>query len=138
MGITVLRRNELPHLLLVEPDTLIRSTVSGVCKQLSLAQVHQASSVAVAQQMLEGQPMEMMLVSLNEGEEAFGLLDRLRAGAWETSSSIPIAVTSGHAHEVMVDRIRGFQVRRLLLQPFKIRDVVNTVETLREALEERA
>ena len=127
--------NELPELLVVEPDPLIRSTVAGVCKQLNLARVHQAASVQVAQLTVDSRTMDLMLVSLNEGEQAFTFLERLRAGEWTPMTDVPLAVTSDHAHQELVTRVKPLAVRRLLLQPYKIKDIVQTIESLRQELE---
>ena len=63
-----------PRLLIVEPDRLVRSTVSGVCRDLDLAQVHQAATVAVGLQMLQSQAFDLWLVSLAEGDVALDLI----------------------------------------------------------------
>ncbi len=130
MKFSVGRGGELPHLLLVEPNGLIRSTVSGVCKQLELVQVHQAASISVAEIMLDQQDMDLMLISMHEGDHSFGFLERLRAGGWSTPADLPVAVTAGSAEQILVSRLRPFHVTRLLLLPYKIRDLVTTIEGL--------
>ncbi len=138
MASSFFRGNGLPRLLLVEPDSLIRSTVAGVCKQLGLAQVHQANSVAVAEQTLRSQGVDLMLISLNQGDEVFDFLEQVRGGWWADAAQVPIAVTAQNAHSEMISKIRSIQVKRLLLQPYKIRDVVHTVEILCAELKQGA
>lgn len=135
MSSNFLNADALPQLLLVEPDSLVRSTVSGVCIQLGLAQVHQAASVAVAEQVLANQPCDLVLISLSEEEPAFRLLEQLRAGSYVSSSQIPVAATTRTAGADLVTKVRAVQVRRLLLQPYKIRDVVHTVESIAAEIE---
>lgn len=75
-----------------------------------------------------------MLVSLSEEEEAFGFMERLRAGGWTSASDLPLAVTSGAVREILVRRLQPFQVTRLLLLPYRIRDIVITIERLLESI----
>lgn len=123
-----------PRLLIVEPDRLVRSTVSGVCRDLDLAQVHQAATVAVGLQMLQSQAFDLWLVSLAEGDVALDLIERLRRGEFVTRTDVPVAVMAASADAQVVQRLKPLGIRRLLLQPFKIRDVAVTVETLCGAL----
>lgn len=120
----------LPQLLLIEPDRIVRSTVAGVCRGLDLAQVHQAASVSVGLQTLQSQAMDALLISMADQDAAMALLEQLRGGAYFGAADMPVAVMAHGADAAMVQRLRAFQIRRLLLQPFKIRDVVMTVETL--------
>ena len=132
------RGESVPELLFVEPDSLIRSTVAGVCKQLNLARINQAASVSVAQQLLSTNAADLLLVSLNEGEAAISFLQRIRSGEWDSVAEVPLAVTSESAHEELIARIKPLAVKRLLLQPYKIKDVVLTIESLLQAIEEES
>ena len=120
----------LPQLLLIEPDRIVRSTVAGVCRGLDLAQVHQAASVSVGLQTLQSQAMDALLISMADQDGALALLERLRGGAFAGAADMPVAVMATSADAALVERLKAFQIRRLLLQPFKIRDVVMTVEGL--------
>lgn len=123
-------RAAAPQILLIDPDRLVRSTVAAVCRELGLAQVHQAASVAVGEQMLQAMDFDAWLVSLAEAETATDLIARLRSGSGGGDPRLPVAVMAASADRETVERLRALEVRRLLLQPFKIRDVVKTVETL--------
>lgn len=138
MSTNPVRGSMSPDLLLVEPDNLIRSTVAGVCKQLNLARVNQAASVTVAERTMELKSVDLMLVSLNEGDSALVFLERVRSGEWASVTEVPLAVTSKTAHQELVDRVRPLGVKRFLLQPYKIKDIVLTIESLKQALEEEA
>ncbi len=120
----------LPQLLLIEPDRMVRSSVSSVCRGMDLAQVHQAATLAIGQQMLQAQRMDALLLSLAEGEAALALLARLR----ESHPKMQMAVMATSANAAIVQQLKALGIRRLLLQPFKIRDVVMTVEALCEVL----
>lgn len=132
------RGETVPELLFVEPDSLIRSTVAGVCMQLNLARINQAASVSVAQQLLSATTFDLLLVSLNEGEEAISFLERVRSGQWDSGAEAPLAVTSESAQEELIARIRPLAVKRLLLQPYKIKDVILTIESLLQAIEDKS
>ncbi|HSX94061.1 MAG TPA: hypothetical protein VLG41_14125 [Hydrogenophaga sp.] len=123
-------QGRLPQLLLIEPDRMVRSSVSSVCRGMDLAQVHQAATLAIGQQMLQAQRMDALLVSLAEGEAALALLARLR----ESHPKMQMAVMATSANAAIVQQLKALGIRRLLLQPFKIRDVVLTVEALCEVL----
>jgi len=120
----------LPQILLIEPDGLVRSTVAAVCREMRLAQVHQAAHVALGRQLLDAHTFDAWLVSTAEGETAIGLIQRLRAGQFFGGTEVPVAVMSASADRDAVERFKDLKVQRLLLQPFKIRDVVQTVEAL--------
>lgn len=123
-------QGRLPQLLLIEPDRMVRSSVSSVCRGMDLAQVHQAATLAIGQQMLQAQRMGALLVSLADGEAALALLARLR----ESHPKMQMAVMATSANAAIVQQLKALGIRRLLLQPFKIRDVVLTVEALCEVL----
>jgi DNA-binding NarL/FixJ family response regulator len=125
-----IQRGLSPQLLLIEPDRIVRSTVASVCRGLDLAQVHQAASAAVGLQTLQSQAMDGLLISLVDADGALALLERLRAGAFFGAADMPVAVMATQADAALVERLKAVQIRRLLLQPFKIRDMVLTVEAL--------
>jgi len=43
---------------------------------------------------------------------------------------MPVAMTAGGIDATMAARLKELRIRRLLLKPFKIRDLVATVEAL--------
>ncbi len=51
------------------------------------------------------------------------------AETWEVPS-VPVAVMVASADAELVTRLKELDVRRLLLQPFRLRDVVHTLEQL--------
>lgn len=117
-------------ILLIEPDGLVRSTVASVCHELELARVHQAASLTLGEQLLTSLRVEGLLLSLHEGEAALALLGRLREGAYPCAARIPVAVMSATCDAALLARLKELEVRRFLLQPFKLRDMVHTIEQL--------
>ncbi len=118
------------NVLLIEPDSLIRSTVSSVCRQLEIVRVHEATSLTMGEQWLTAWPADGLLLSLVDGEAGLELLGRLRAGKFRCEANIPVAVMASACDPQMLGRLKELAVRRFLLQPFKLRDVIQTVTQL--------
>jgi len=119
-----------PQVLLIEPDGLVRGTVASVCRELQLVRLQQVTSVAQGEKWLQSNADQGLLLSLAERDPALALLARLRAGELRCEADIPIAVMVHGADAVLVTRLKELDVRRLLLQPFRLRDVVHTLEQL--------
>ncbi|MGE0099505.1 MAG: hypothetical protein AB7S86_14275 [Hydrogenophaga sp.] len=123
-------RPPLGTLLLIEPDGLLRSTVASVCRDMQLVQVQQATSVAMAEPMLKSGLADGLLISLAEGESSLACLSRLRAGGFGCDASLPVAVMAREGDPALIKQLKALEVRRLLLQPYRLRDVIQTVEQL--------
>lgn len=123
----------VPVVLLIEPDNTVRGTVASVCRDLGIAKVHQAISVAAGEQWLKtGRPQGVVL-SMSEGDAALALMERVRAGEFAGGADLPV-VTMAHAcTQELAEQLKALQVRRLLLHPFKLRDVIETIEQLSPA-----
>jgi hypothetical protein len=117
-------------LLLIEPDGLVRGTVASVCRDLQIAQVRQEISIASAEQWLTTGAPQALLISLAEGDVALDFLTRLRAGAFSCNAGLPVVAMTRAVNAVLVTQIKTLDVRRLLLQPFKLHDVIHTLEQL--------
>ncbi|MDP3253620.1 MAG: hypothetical protein Q8M77_17075 [Hydrogenophaga sp.] len=117
-------------LLLIEPDGLVRSTVASVCRDLQLARVRQITSVAMGEQWLKTGKPDGLLISLTEGDASLAFLTRLREGHLRCDPAMPVAAMAREADATLVTRLKELDVRRFLLQPFKLRDVIHTVEQL--------
>ncbi|MDR7096920.1 hypothetical protein [Hydrogenophaga laconesensis] len=124
--------------LLIEPDGLVRGTVASVCRELQLVRLQQATSVAQGEKWMQSNADHGLLLSLTERDAALALLARLRAGGLRCGADIPVAVMVHGADADLVSRLKELDVRRLLLQPFRLRDVVHTLEQLWPAAEPMA
>lgn len=123
-------KTDRPVLLLLEPDGLVRGTVSAVCRDLGLAHVLQVSSCAAALEALRENRVRACMLSLTDRHPALDLLQRLRRGDLRCASDIPVAITASEIDAALAQSLKELQVRRLLLKPFKIRDSIATIETL--------
>lgn len=119
-----------PQVMLIEPDGLVRGTVASVCRELQLVRLQQAISVAQGEKWMQAHADHGLLLSLAERDAALALLTRLRAGELRCEPDIPVAVMVASADAELVVRLKELDVRRLLLQPFRLRDVVHTLEQL--------
>jgi DNA-binding response OmpR family regulator len=127
---TLIGVRRLPRILLVEPDGLVRGTVVSVCRDLQLADVVQAGSSDLAMKLLLDDSLQAGILSLSDGGSGLDLLTRLREGAFTCPSDMPVAMTAAGIDAATAGRLKELRIRRLLLKPFKIRDLVATVETL--------
>lgn len=118
--------------LVIEPDAMVRGTLCAVCRDLDLAQMAQASSLAVAEQRLAEQAFDGLLLSLDDVASGLDLLRRLRAATWATRADAAVAVMAHGCDAATAHALRDLGVRRILLRPFKIRDAVHTVQRLLE------
>jgi DNA-binding NarL/FixJ family response regulator len=120
----------LRELLLIEPDGLVRSTVASVCRDVQLARVRQITSVALGEEWLKSGKPDGLLISLTESDASLAFLTRLREGKLRCDPAMPVAAMAREADAALVTRLKELDVRRFLLQPFKLRDVIHTVEQL--------
>lgn len=123
-------RSALPSVLLIVPENLIRGTVASVCRDLGLAQVKQAISVAQGERVLMAGTAEGVVLSLSDVNAALSMLERLRAGAFGCDANLPVAVLAHECTPDLAARLKSLDVKRLLLQPFRLRDVIHTLEKL--------
>ena len=119
-----------PDILLIEPDNLVRGTLAGVSRDLGIAQIHQSISVAAAQPFLDSPDLQGLLVTLDEEGAAMAMLAELRAGRFACNASLPVAVMSASCTVETAKALKALEVKRILLQPFKLRDAILTLEQL--------
>jgi len=127
---TQLLHSPTHSMLVLEPDAVVRSTVAAVVRELELAQVQQAASVPLGTQVLTETAVDALVLSLADTEAALELLIRLRAGEFPSRADIPVVVLAPACDGSLALRLKQLEVLRLLLTPFKIRDVVQTLESL--------
>ncbi len=120
-------------LLLVEPESVLRRTVAGVSRDLGLADVHEATSVEVAQRMLHERSFDALFIALDASGAALELLAALRAGQLSCGADTPVAVLAQACDAALALRLKELAVRRLLLKPFKVKGVLETIAALAAA-----
>jgi DNA-binding NarL/FixJ family response regulator len=120
------------NLLLVEPQSLIRSTAAAVARQLRLPNIDEVGGVDAAAQRLVRVRYDGLLLSLHERRAALELLDRLRAGRLLTPADAPVVVMSAFCDTELALLLKQHQVSRLVLTPFKVKTLIETIEALAE------
>lgn len=118
------------NVLLVDSDNMVRSIVASVCRDMKLVRLRQAASLALGEQYLLSQRVQGLMLSMAEGDKAIDLLECLRAGEFVCDVEIAVMVMADACTKDQVLRLKALNVRRLLLQPFRLRDIVHTVEQL--------
>ena len=120
-------------ILLVEPSSLTGSIIVATARQLNLPSVRQVNSVRMAQQRLTHQDYAGMIVSIDEQQhEAVALLEQVRNDELAVSASLPVAVTTTQVDASTAIKMKALQVRRVLIKPFKVRDVIATITLLKD------
>jgi DNA-binding response OmpR family regulator len=121
----------MARVLLIESDSLVRGTVASVCRDMALVKIIQANSLARGEHCLQASSVQGLMLSLAEGDAALDLLARLREKAFACDAAIPVVVVMASAcTKEQAVRLKALAVQRLLLQPFRMRDVIHTVEQL--------
>lgn len=114
------------QMLLVEPEALLRRTVSLTARTLGLGQIHEAASAAMAERMLREQNFHGAVIAINcDRPEGCGydlaLLDQVRYGMSASARDIPIAIMADNATAELMRELRQRQVSRVILKPFRAR-----------------
>lgn len=118
------------ELLVVEPDFLLRRTVVGVLRGMGMQGVHEALHLDHARQRLAAQPYGALLLALDERRDALQLLRLLREGELPSDDHIPVAVTAATCDASLAVELKALDVQRLVLTPYKVRTLLETVEAL--------
>lgn len=118
------------NLLLVEPQTLIRSTVVAVARELHLPRIEDVSNINAASLRLSTTRYDGLLLSLDDQAAALALLQRLRAGQLVTPADTPVIVMAASCNAETAALMKQHGVSRLLLKPFKVKTVLESIEAL--------
>ena len=123
------RRNSL---LLVEPENMLRRIVVSVARDLDLAVIEEATSASAAEAKLDLSEFDGLVVALDDAGEMLALLRDLRASRYRTGAKTPVVVMASFCSEATVRHMRELEVRRLLLKPFKVKSILDSVTALCE------
>ena len=118
------------RLLLVEPQFVLRRTVSTMAREMGLADVQEATSSAQAEKLLHDRRFDGLLIAIDEDGEALELVRRVRAGEAAHPSDVPIAATAMACDVELALRLKQLDVCRLLLKPFKVRGMLEVISAL--------
>lgn len=118
------------RLLLVEPQFVLRRTVSTMAREMGLADVHEATSPAHAERMLFERRFNAVLIAIDDEGEAVKLVQKLRTGGSSQAIDLPIAATATRCDVELAMQLKQLDVCRLLLKPFKVRNILEVITVL--------
>ncbi|MFO1250136.1 MAG: hypothetical protein U1E77_03085 [Inhella sp.] len=119
------------RLLLVEPQMLWRRTLAAVLRELGIAAVDEFLRVQPAREQLLRLGAEALVISLDgEVDEALALIELLRADSQPARARLPVIVLAERCDTELALRLQALQVHRLLLKPFKLRQVLQSVAAI--------
>ena len=64
--------------------------------------------------------------------KAEALLEQVRDARFAVDAQVPVAVTTDQVNASTAVKMKALQVRRVLLKPFKVRDVISTIQMLQD------
>ena len=121
------------RILLVEPSSLAGSIIVATARQLDLFAVHLVSSVHSAETWLGKEPFSGVIVSLEEDRDAVHLIEKIRHAQFPTvQPKVPVAAITSSINASLALEMKVLDVRRVLLKPFKVRDVITTIQMLQQ------
>ncbi|MBU0588762.1 MAG: histidine kinase [Gammaproteobacteria bacterium] len=124
--------SSLGEILVVEQSAMVGGIIVATARELKLSRVKLATNIRAAQQLLEQQVFSGVIISLNDEAQALALLQNLRIGRYRSPSEVPVAVTATECGVELANKLGKYMVRRILLKPFKVRDVILTISKLDE------
>jgi hypothetical protein len=74
-----------------------------------------------------------LFLSLDDEAAALELMSRVRHGDTKCAAGVPIAVTAANCSARLAQRLKELEVRRLVLRPFRVKDVLDAISALRAA-----
>jgi DNA-binding NtrC family response regulator len=118
------------RLLLLEPQFVMRRTVSTLARDMGLADVQEATSAVMAGKLLAERRFDALLIALDDEGESLRLLERLRAGDASQPADLPVAATAMACDVALAMKLKQLDVCRLLLKPFKVRGMLEVISAL--------
>lgn len=124
---------ESTHILLVEPEAMLRRTVAMTARSLGLSQVHEAASAEAARRMLRARAFHGAVIAvecLGSGDARrydLRLVDELRAGS-PANQAIPVAIMAQQATAELLHELRDRNISRVILKPFRAKVLLETIE----------
>lgn len=123
------------HILLLEPDAMLRHVVAMTARTLDVGQVHEAASEASAVRLLSEKKFHaaILAVSFKQSDPRaydLSLLDSVRTGATVSDTALPVAVM---VEQCDVDRLAQLQSRavsRVIIKPFRVRVLLDAISYL--------
>ena len=115
------------RMLLVEPADMLRRTVSLTARSLGMDAIDEAATLPQAQRLLRERRYAGAVIAIDsDGMPDLTLLDQVRGGQTASDAAIPIAVLAAQANPDFIEALRGRDVRRVILKPFRAKVLLET------------
>ncbi|WP_208278069.1 response regulator [Massilia oculi] len=121
------------HILLVEPEPMLRRTVVMTARSLGMSQVHEAASNDAALSLLRSRTFHGAVIAVDcvgrgaDQQYDLGLIDRLRADD-TPGKAMPIAIMAEQATAELLSALRDRNISRVILKPFRAKVLLETIE----------
>lgn len=114
-------------LLLVEPQFVIRRTVVSVTSAIDGLHIREATGTEAARPLLASESFDGFLI--DQGEDAAGvtLIERVRSGETPSPAQASVAIMLTQCGSETVEALRKLSVQRVLIKPFKVKTLLETV-----------
>ncbi|MDO9420508.1 MAG: histidine kinase [Herminiimonas sp.] len=120
--------SELHHILLVEKNHMVGSVIASTARQLNLATVRKVTNISNAQQYLGSDIYSGLIATIDDELEDLQFLYALRNASFKAAPNMPVVVITPACDENFVEKLKTLQVSRILIKPFKVRDVISAIE----------
>ncbi|MCV2361899.1 histidine kinase [Paucibacter sp. DJ1R-11] len=118
------------EILLIEHSGMVGNIIVSTARQLGLPHLRLVNNARSARHFLAHQAFVGLIAALDDEEEALELIGNLRKGDYKSAKNTPVAITTAQCSADLAHRIKVLGLHRILIKPFKIRDLVITIETL--------
>jgi CheY-like chemotaxis protein len=118
-------------LLLVEPVTLLRRTVSITARSLGMGDVQEAANADSALRLMHRVAFHGAVFAIEpasqpgEGFPELALIDAVRSGVTACSRTMPIAVMLDKVGPELLAALSERDVSRVIVKPFRARDLLD-------------
>lgn len=124
------------HILLVEPEHLLRRTVALTVRSLGTAEITEAATYPVAHGLCGRRGFDGAVIALEwplsqERHRGLTLIQQIRAGDSASQAAMPIAVLVESCTAETLQLLRSCGIARILIKPFRVRDVIDTIDAMR-------
>ena len=122
-------------LLLAEPNALLRQTVALTAGSIRIGPVFQASTLRMAQKMVNERAFAAIIVPLCWDDDAaiepvIDFIEALRSGDTLCPASVPVFVTASSCSLEEATVLAALTVQRVLIKPFKARLLIEVLAEL--------
>lgn len=114
-------------LLLVEPYSVVRSTVTSVARSMNLVDIHETPSLDAATQLLRDRAFDGFVIALGDNQAGLDLIARIRNGSTSSPATAAVAITTERVDPSSIEAFRKLEIKRVLLKPFKVKTILETI-----------